>query len=130
MEYNGLIDRLGYKKYQNSDSTILYGVPKVEWGSYGGCTPYPICLKACADYLGEDLDYAEILVACGGAFRFTWNETEWDLGNVDIYHTFDESGGEMVYSYAAKALGREFSMRGRTETTTKEDFINLYRKAM
>lgn len=111
------------EKYQNSDSTILYGVPKVEWGSYGGCTPYPICLKACADYLGEDLNYAEILVACGGAFRFTWNETEWDLGNVDIYHTFDEGGGETVYSYAAKALGREFSILGRTETTTKEEFI-------
>jgi len=27
------------EKYQNSDSTILYGVPKVEWGTYGGSTP-------------------------------------------------------------------------------------------
>ncbi len=116
------------EKYQNSDSTILYGVPKVEWGTYGGSTPYPICLKACADYLGEDLDYAEILVACGGAFRFTWNEKEWDMSNVDIYHTFTEGGEETVYSYAAKALGREFSMLGRTENTTKEEFIAFIKK--
>lgn len=116
------------EKYQNSDSTILYGVPKVEWGTYGGSTPYPICLKACADYLGEDLDYAEILVACGGAFRFTWNEEMWDMSNVDIYHTFTEGGEETVYSYAAKALGREFSMLGRTETTTKEEFIAFIKK--
>lgn len=116
------------EKYQNSDSTILYGVPKVEWGSYGGQTPYPICLKACADYLGEDLDYATIAVTCGGAFRFTWNEKAWDMSNVDIYHTFTEGAEETVYSYAAKALGREFSMLGRTETTTKEEFIQFIKQ--
>ena len=113
------------EKYQNSNSTILYGVPKVEWGTYGGSTPYPICLKACADYLGEDLDYATLLVSCGGAFRFTWNETEWDLSNVDIYHSFTEGAEETVYSYAAKALGREFSILGRTESTTKDEFIRF-----
>ena len=116
------------EKYQNNQSTILYGVPKVEWGSYGGCTPYPICLKACADYLGDDLDYAAALVSCGAAFRFTWNATEWDMCNVDIYHTFDEGGEETVYSYAAKALGREFSMLDRTEATTKEEFVQFIRQ--
>lgn len=116
------------EKYQNSDSTILYGVPKVEWGTYGGSTPYPICLKACADYLGEDLDYATLLVSCGGAFRFTWNTAEWDLGNVDIYHTFTEGAEETVYSYAAKALGREFSILGRNDTTTKEEFIHFIKQ--
>ena len=116
------------EKYQNSESTILYGVPKVEWGTYGGSTPYPICLKSCADYLGEDLDYATLLVSCGGAFRFTWNSEEWDLSNVDIYHTFTEGAEETIYSYAAKALGREFSMLDRTESTTKEDFINFIKQ--
>ena len=116
------------EKYQNNDSTILYGVPKVEWGTYGGSTPYPICLKACADYLGEDLDYASLLVSCGGAFRFTWNEANWDLSNVDIYHTFTEGAEETVYSYAAKALGREFSILDRTEATTKEEFISFIKQ--
>jgi len=116
------------EKYQNNDSTILYGVPKVEWGTYGGSTPYPICLKACADYLGEDLDYATLLVSCGGAFRFTWNCEDWDLSNVDIYHTFTEGAEETIYSYAAKALGREFSMLDRTESTTKEEFINFIKQ--
>jgi len=116
------------EKYQNNESTVLYGVPKVEWGTYGGSTPYPICLKACADYLGEDLDYATLLVSCGGAFRFTWNEAYWDLSNVDIYHTFTEGAKETVYSYAAKALGREFSMLDRTEATTKEEFISFIKQ--
>ncbi len=116
------------QKYQNSDSAVLYGVPKVEWGTYGGSTPYPICLKACADYLGEDLDYATILAGCGGAFRFTWNEKVWDMSNVDIYHTFTEYAEETVYSYAAKALGRAFSMLERTDGTTKEEFIQFIKK--
>jgi len=116
------------EKYQNNESTVLYGVPKVEWGTYGGSTPYPICLKACADYLGEDLDYATLLVSCGGAFRFTWNEAAWDLSNVDIYHTFTEGVGETVYFYAAKALGREFSILDRTEATTKEAFISFIKQ--
>lgn len=116
------------EKVHNGDSTILYGMPKVEWGTYGGSTPYPICLKACADYLGEDLDYATVAVASGGAFRFTWNEKTWDMSNVDIYHTFTEGGEETVYSYAAKALGREFSMLGRTQETTKEDFIRFIKE--
>jgi len=116
------------EKYHNNESTVLYGVPKVEWGTYGGSTPYPICLKACADYLGEDLDYATLLVSCGGAFRFTWNEKDWDLSNVDIYHTFTEGSEETVYSYTAKALGREFSMLDRTEGTTKEKFISFIKQ--
>ena len=116
------------EKYQNGESTILYGVQKVEWGAYGGMTPYPICLKACADYLGDDLDYVEILTSCGGAFRFTWNEQTWDMGNVDIYHTFFEGGEETVYAFAAKALGREFSMLDRTADTTKEEFMAFIRQ--
>lgn len=112
----------------NNDSTILYGVPKVEWGTYGGATPYPICLKACADYLGDDLDYASVMVASGGAFRFTWNENDWDMSNVDIFHTSREDGEDNIYAYAAKALGREFSMIDRTESTTKEEFVHFIKK--
>ena len=29
---------------KENDSTILYNVPKVFYGAYGGGTPYPICL--------------------------------------------------------------------------------------
>lgn len=72
-------DIMDQKTYQNNDSTILYGVPKADWGEYGGPTPYPICLKSVAAYLGEDLDYPFIMVSSGAAFRFAWNSTEWDF---------------------------------------------------
>ncbi len=126
----GLIDEKGKgamtmikEKYKNNDSTILYGVPRVGWGCYGGNTPYAICLKACADYLGNDISYDKILTELGAAFRFTWNEDEWDLGNVDIYHTFNDT--DDVYKLGAKVLGRKFELSGRDNNTTKEQFIEF-----
>ena len=122
------ISNMTKQNFQDDGCTILYGVPKIEWGTYGGCTPYPICLTACAEYLGEDLNYADVFVTTGGAFRFTWNEKCWDMSNVDIYHTFSEGASETVYSYAAKALGRKFEILDRTQATTKQDFINFVKQ--
>ncbi len=114
------------EQYKNNKSTILYGVPKVKYGAYGGNTPYPICLKAYADYLGEDVSYTYLVSAIGAAFRLTWNSDEWDLGNVDVYQTFE--GSDEVYELGAKALGREFELLGRNKETTKEDFIKFIKK--
>lgn len=112
--------------YRNNESTILYGVPKVSYGAYGGCTPYPICLKACSEYLGEDVDYYFAMVSSGAAFRLVWNNRQWDMSNVDIYHTFEESNE--VYRLAAEALGREFSFLGRDRDTKKEEFVAFIRE--
>lgn len=114
------------EKYMDNDSTVLYGMPKVGWGSYGGNTPYPICLKACLDYLGEDVSYDYVMVSGGAAFRLTWNEEMWDLSNIDIYHTMDESS--KIYYLGAEALGREFEFLGRDKNTTKEEFIQFIKK--
>lgn len=116
-------DIMSQNIYQNNDSTILYGVPKAGWGEYGGLTPYPICLKATAAYLGEDLDYSFIMVSSGAAFRFAWNSKDWDFSNYDIFHTFTESNE--VYPFAAEALGREFFILERNKETTKEEFISF-----
>lgn len=113
------------EKYKDNDSTILYGVPEVKWGTYGGNTPYPICLKACLDYLGEDISYEYVMVSGGAAFRLTWNEEKWDLSNVDIYHTLEESSE--IYYIGADALGREFKFLGRNNETTKDSFIQFVR---
>lgn len=104
--------------YRNNESTILYGVPKVSYGCFGGNTPYPMCLKACSEYLGEDLGYHFTMASSGAAFRLVWNREMWDLSNVDIYHTFQESNE--VYKLGAQALGREFSFLGRDKDTQME----------
>lgn len=109
---------------KTNDSTILYGVPKVGYGIYGH-TPYPVCLKSCSNYLGEDIDYAFSMVSSGSAFRLTWDHTCWNLGNVDVWNTFDEPG--YIYEIGAKALGREFHILERTPETTKEEFIKFIR---
>lgn len=113
------------KMERNNDSTVLYGVPKVGYGIYG-YTPYAVCLKACSNYLGEDVEYDYTMVSCGAAFRLCWNTKEWDLSNVDIYHTLKESND--IYGLGAKALGRKFEILVREPHTTKEDFIHFIKE--
>lgn len=112
--------------YKNSESTILYGVPKVTYGVYGGNTPYPICLKACSEYLGENTNYPYIMAVSAAAFRLVWNNECWDLSNVDIFHTFGETND--VYRLGVEGLGREFSFLERDKNTTKEQFISFIKR--
>lgn len=112
--------------YKSNESTVLYGVPKIAYGVYGGYTPYPICLKACCEYLGEDLDYSFTMVSTAAAFRLVWNKECWDLSNVDIFHTLEETNA--IYGIGANALGREFSFLCREENTTKQEVIDFIKK--
>lgn len=107
------------------ESIILHDIEQVKFGSYGSGTPFPICIKAVSEYLGDDVSYASIMAATGAAFRLVWNTECWDLSNVDIYHTFTESNA--VYGLGARALGREFSFLGREENTAKEEFTDFIR---
>lgn len=106
---------------------ILKGVPKVFYGAFGGITPFPICLKAVSDYLGDELDYTYAIVACGGAFRFAWNTKKLDGGNVDIALAYNDH--EYPYRNGVESLGRSFRMLWRGENAwghegngTKNDF--------
>ncbi len=113
----------GMNRENTGDSKVIYGVPRIFYGAYGGVTPYPMCLKACADFLGDKVSYTQMMAGSGAAFRFVWNQEAWDLSNVDIYHTFTESND--VYCLGGKALGREFSFLERGEDTTKEAFLEF-----
>jgi len=107
-------------------SVVLYGVPKVHYGAYGGCTPLPICMKAAANYMGIALDYSEAMVYSGTAFRLTWNEASWDGGNVDAIYTFDDPS--KVYRCAIESLGCEFNLIGRGPSTEKSEFQNFIKE--
>ncbi len=102
-------------------STLLYGVPRVGYGTYDGCTPYPICLKACANYLGDTLSYEEIMTTSAIGFRLTWDTTCWNPGNVDNCFTFDD--GKRSYTTGLQALGREYEVLWRGPETKKEEFV-------
>lgn len=112
----------------NKNKTILYGIRKIEHGAYDSNTMFPICVKAVSEYLGDNVSYAYIMAATGAAFRLVWNRNEWDLSNIDIYHTLRESND--IYQFGAKALGREFSFLGREKGTTKKEFSDYMKKAI
>ena len=107
----------------SDEGVTLYGVPKVHYGAFGGCTPLPIAMKAAANYMGIALDYTEAIVNCGMAFRLTWNETCWDGGNVGDIWTFDDPS--KVFRYAIESLGCEYNLIGRASKTKKTEFVDF-----
>lgn len=107
------------------NSTILYNVPKVSYGTIG-CTPYPLCLQACSEYLGTPVSYSQIMGESGAAFRLVWDTVCWNGGNVDTSHTFDQP--EKIYQLGLKAIGRDYKMLERTSKTKKQEFIDFIRQ--
>lgn len=115
------------KKERLQDGIVLYGVPKVEYGPEG-CTPYPMCVRACANYLGQDIPYHFVMAASGAAFRLTWDTTSWNAGNVDAVFTFDDP--LRSFRTAIEALGRSFHLieRSGKAPSSKEEFITFIRE--
>jgi AraC-like DNA-binding protein len=112
------------KTVKSDNSCILHGVPKVEYKS-GECTPFPACLKACLNYLGQDISYAYLMAVSGAAFRLRWNTARWDGGNVDLLRIYDNPLEAFERSFVA--AGRSFRLLNRTSQTSKADFIGLIR---
>ena len=104
-----------------SEQAILLGIPKVEYGA-NGITPFPMCLKSCANYLGQDV-YDYCMAASGAAFRLTWDTKSWNLGNVDVIFTFDDPSG--VYRFGIESIGCEYNLLGRTPQMEKSEFISF-----
>lgn len=114
------------QKRGSDGSVVLYGVPKVHYGAFGGITPLPISMKAAANYMGIELDYTEAIVFCGMAFRLTWNEEDWDGGNVGEIFTFDDPS--KVFRCASESLGCRYNLIGRTSATRKSEFWNYIKE--
>ena len=112
-------------RMENKNTAVLYGVPKVAYGEKG-CTPLPMCIQACAEYLGVPTDCTQAMAESGAAFRLVWNTACWDGGNVNVIFTFDAP--EKIFLCGMRAMGRGLKMLRRTSGTKKEDFISFIRK--
>ena len=116
------------KQQTSEGSVILYNVPKVCYGAFGGCTPLPMAMKAAANYMGFEMEYSEAMVYCGAAFRLAWNETCWDGGNVDVEFTFDDPS--KVFRNALESLGYTSNLLVRGAETTKSEFAAFIKESI
>ncbi|NLO47802.1 MAG: helix-turn-helix domain-containing protein [Clostridiales bacterium] len=118
-EVNNMTDNMR----KSDGSCILLGVPKVEYKE-DSATPFPACLKACLNYMGQDIDYAYIMAASGAAFRLRWHTGFWDGGNVDIMNIYENGLEAFERSFQAAGRKHRFLMR---ENSGKEGFITFIR---
>lgn len=109
---------------KTKESCILYGVPKVAY-SAEECTPFCAAMKACLNYMGQQIDYAYIMASTGAAFRLRWNTGCWDGGNVDIMNIYEDR--YEAFQRAFTAAGRSFKLLSR-DAATKEDFIRFIKE--
>ncbi len=99
---------------------VLYGVPKVAYGPEG-VTPFPMCVRACDQFLGGNTSYDFVMAASGAAFRLTWDTTSWNGGNVDAVWTYDDP--RKIFKAGFAAVGRACEILERTDATTKDEFF-------
>ena len=94
------------------DSCILYGVPKVYYGrTVDGqiqLTPFPMCLQSVLNYMGQNINYSQIMAASGVAFRMRFDTKGWNMGAADISFTYREN--TKPFELAFKAAGRNFKI--------------------
>jgi AraC-like DNA-binding protein len=107
---------------KSEDSCILYGVPKVQYCGEG-LTPFPSSLKACLNYMGQDISYTYLMAASGAAFRLRWNPAYWDGGNVGIEFIYENPNE--AYERSFQAAGRALLIKNRRPETPKAEFCEF-----
>ncbi len=112
--------------FKTKDSCILYGVPKVAY-SFEECTPFCAAMKACLNYMGQQIDYAYVMAITGAAFRLRWNVEYWDGGNVDIMNIYEDRFEAFRRAFAA--AGRSYRLLKR-EDSNKEEFIRFIKNEL
>ncbi len=111
---------------KTKDGCILYGVPKVAY-SFEECTPFCAAMKACLNYMGQQMDYAYVMAITGAAFRLRWNVEYWDGGNVDIMNIYEDRYEAFRRAFAA--AGRSYRLLTR-QSSNKEDFIRFIKEEL
>lgn len=114
-----------YKKREMNE-TILYGIPKISFKN-GEMTMFPLCLTACANYMGVDVDYVDIMVSSGLAFRFNWMKNKWFLGNIDSSFTYDDSY-PTAYLKGLNSYGENSELITVSKETSKNEIIQFIKR--
>jgi len=100
------------KIQKTADSCMLYGVPKVYFGKTVDdqmqLTPFPMCLQAALNYMGQNISYTQIMAASGAAFRMRFDADGWSMGAGDICFTYTQP--MKPFELAFKAAGRSFKI--------------------
>jgi hypothetical protein len=115
------------------ERVVLGGVPKVGFGMIDGnvaMTPFPACLKACLEYMGDDLGfgsagkyprdavYAYLMGTTGAAFRLSW-KPGWHGDNVASWLVSDDPAE--IFRRGFAAAGYEQMPSGHEPGPGKEE---------
>jgi len=120
---------------KTADSCILYGVPKVYYGrtvdGQTQLTPFPMCLQAVLNYMGQNISYTQIMASSGAAFRQRFDVNGWNMGAVDIRFTYENH--MKPFELAFKSAGRSYKILEHPEkpkSICKETSLELIKSEL
>lgn len=120
---------------KTSDSCVLYGVPKVYYGrkvdGQVQLTPFPMCLQAVLNYMGQNISYPQIMASSGAAFRIRWDMRGWNVAAVDIRFTYDKH--LKPFELAFKGAGRSYKILenpDKPKSISKEESLELIKSEL
>jgi AraC-like DNA-binding protein len=117
-EVNKMVEML-----KTSDSCILYGVPKVYYGkTVDGqmqLTPFSMCLQAVLNYMGQNINYTQIMAASGAAFRQRFDADGWNMGASDIRFIYREHIKPFELAYLS--AGRSYNICEEPDKSKAKD---------
>lgn len=128
------VNEMGEMK-KTVDSCVLYGVPKVYWGrNVNGeeqNSPFPMCLQAVLNYMGQNISYTEIMAYSGAAFRQRWDRGGWNIAAIDIRFTYEHH--LQAFELAFKGAGRKIRISENSKqikSINKDDAIALIKSEL
>lgn len=124
----------------NASRVVLEGVPRVNFYSGGPrCpedVPFPACLKACLEYMGDALGcrgvavrgdqwqvgcgYAFLMGATGAAFRLAWTPGTWEPANSDLMAMHEDPLAP--FQRAFDAIGYSYTLHLKDHTDSESRF--------
>jgi len=97
---------------KTADSCVLYGVPKVHFGrEVDGREqnfPFPMCLQAVFNYMGQNISYTELLAYTGEAFRQRWEAGGWSPAAIDPRYLYERP--HETYERGFNGAGRKLTV--------------------
>lgn len=113
---------------KTSDSCVLYGVPKVYYGRKVDeqiqVTPFSMCLQSVLNYMGQNINYTQIMVSSGAAFRLRWDTRGFNIAAVDIRFTYKNH--LTPFELAFKGAGRSYKiLEDKLKSVSKEASLEL-----
>jgi hypothetical protein len=92
-------------------------------------TPFSMCLQAVLNYMGQNINYTQIMAASGAAFRQRFDACGWNMGASDIRFLYREHTKPFELAYLS--AGRSYKIYEESDKSkTKDTYLDIIKSEL